>query len=85
MILLGKTYGNLMVDLRATNNKLVARSRHIVTTLTGLSAAESETLLRAKCDGELKTAIVTHLGGITPGEFRQRLERVGGQLRRAET
>ena len=47
MILLGKTYGNLMVDLRATNNKLVARSRRIVTALTGLPEAESETALGA--------------------------------------
>jgi len=82
MILLGKTYGNLMVDLRATNNKLIARSRRIVTALTGLSEAESERLL-AQCDGELKTAIVTHLGGVAPSEARKRLERVGGRLRRA--
>ena len=82
MVLLGKTYGNLMVDLRATNHKLIHRSRRIVTALTGLPEAESERLL-AQCDGELKTAIVAHLGGVAPGEARQRLARVDGQLRRA--
>jgi N-acetylmuramic acid 6-phosphate etherase len=82
MVLLGKTYGNLMVDLRATNTKLVDRSRRIVEALTGLSHPDSEELL-ARCDGELKTAIVSHLGGVSPDEARGRLEQVGGHLRRA--
>jgi N-acetylmuramic acid 6-phosphate etherase len=82
MVLLGKTYGNLMVDLRATNTKLVDRSRRIVVALTNLSDAEAETLL-SQCDGELKTAIVSHLASITPHEARRRLEGAGGHLRRA--
>ncbi len=52
MILLGKTYGNLMVDLRATNSKLVSRTRRIVAELTGLSEASAESLL-AQCGGDL--------------------------------
>jgi len=82
MVLLGKTYGDLMVDLRATNTKLVHRSRRIVAILTGLSEAEAERLL-TQCGGELKTAIVAHLCGTAPDDARQRLERAGGHLRRA--
>jgi N-acetylmuramic acid 6-phosphate etherase len=82
MVLLGKTYGNLMVDLRATSSKLIDRSRRIVTAVTGQPDQQAEALL-AQCDGEVKTAIVSHLCSITPEEARCRLERVGGHLRRA--
>ena len=81
MVLLGKTYGNLMVDLRATNTKLVIRSRRIVSALTDLSESEAEQLL-GRCDGELKTAIVTHLCSVSPDEARRLIERSGGHLRR---
>ena len=81
MVLLGKTYGNLMVDLRATNKKLVARSRRIVCALIDLSESEADRLLQ-RCDGELKTAIVTSLCSVTPDEARRLLERSGGHLRR---
>ncbi len=82
MVLLGKTYGNLMVDLRATNSKLVARSRRIVSELTGLSLAEAEELL-GRCNGEVKTAIVAELRGCEPAEARRRLEAQHGRLREA--
>jgi N-acetylmuramic acid 6-phosphate etherase len=82
MILLGKTYGNLMVDLRATNTKLVARTRRIVAELTGLTEAAAESLLAA-CDGELKTAVVASCRGISPEQARQRLMQHGGHLRGA--
>jgi N-acetylmuramic acid 6-phosphate etherase len=82
MVLLGKTYGNLMVDLRATNTKLVARSRRIVMDLTELSEQQAEELL-ARCDGELKTAIVVHRRSVSPEEARRLLEQAGGHLRRA--
>ena len=82
MVLLGKTYGNLMVDLRATNTKLIERTRHIVMMLTNLSEGEAQRLL-ARCDGELKTAIVAELGSVTPEEARHRLHQAGGHLRRA--
>ena len=58
MVRLGKTYGNLMVDLQASNAKLVARSRRILQQLTDLDADAAEALL-ASCGGELKTAIMT--------------------------
>jgi N-acetylmuramic acid 6-phosphate etherase len=82
MVRLGKTYGNLMVDLRATNVKLVARTRRIVSKLTGLSEAEAETKL-AECQGELKTAIVAVQRNLSPEAARKLLNDVGGQLRAA--
>jgi N-acetylmuramic acid 6-phosphate etherase len=59
MIRLGKTYGNLMVDLRATNNKLVDRSRRIVMEVCGVSRDEAKRLLEA-ADKSVKVAIVMH-------------------------
>jgi len=82
MVLLGKTYGNLMVDLRASNVKLTERTRRIVSELTDLSEAESEKLLK-RCDGELKTAVVAQLCGVSAEEARGRLEGAGGHLRKA--
>jgi N-acetylmuramic acid 6-phosphate etherase len=82
MVLLGKTYGNLMVDLRASNSKLVDRARRILIAITSAAEEEAERLLK-DCDGELKTAIVVRQSGLTPEAARQRLEECGGQLRRA--
>ena len=82
MVLLGKTFGNLMVDLRATNSKLIDRSRRIVMALTDLSEEAAERQL-ARCDGELKTAIVAQLRSVTPEQARRLLEQAGGHLRRA--
>lgn len=82
MIRIGKTYGNLMVDLRATNSKLVARTRRIVAMLTGVSEEEAERLVAA-ADGELKTAVVAKQRGVSPAEARALLAAAGGHLRRA--
>ncbi|MCA9264579.1 MAG: N-acetylmuramic acid 6-phosphate etherase [Planctomycetales bacterium] len=82
MVLLGKTYGNLMVDLRATNSKLSDRARRIVRDLTGLTAGNADALLR-RCDGEVKTAILAHQRGLAPDSARQRLARCQGRLRAA--
>jgi len=82
MVRLGKTYGNLMVDLRASNEKLVGRSLRILQKLTGLNAAEARTVLDA-CGGELKTAIVSHRLGIGAAQARQRVQEAGGRLRSA--
>lgn len=57
MVRIGKTYGNLMVDLRATNEKLVDRSIRILMAFTDLPREEAESVL-STCNGELKTAIV---------------------------
>src|SRR5437660_377037 len=59
MVRLGKCFGNLMVDLRATNTKLEARTNRIVRTITGLGEATAAELLD-RSGGELKTALVAH-------------------------
>jgi N-acetylmuramic acid 6-phosphate etherase len=82
MIRLGKTYGNLMVDLRASNSKLADRARRIVRAVTNLSDNESERLLR-DCGGEVKTAIVSHYTGFTSVEARELLANSHGHLRKA--
>ncbi len=82
MVRIGKTYGNLMVDLRATNEKLTMRSCRIVAELTGVPPLEARRLLD-RCDGEVKTAIVSHLRGVTAQQARQQLSECDGHLRRA--
>lgn len=82
MVRLGKTYGNLMVDLRATNQKLMERSRRIVSMLTGSSDEQAESLLD-RCDGEVKTAIVAQSRHVDAETARRLLKRADGHLRRA--
>jgi N-acetylmuramic acid 6-phosphate etherase len=79
MVQLGKTFGNLMVDLRATNSKLQARTNRIVRELTGVSAEEADELL-AVCGGELKTALVARLAAVGPEEARERLRQAAGRV-----
>jgi N-acetylmuramic acid 6-phosphate etherase len=79
MVLLGKTYGNLMVDLRATNVKLKARSNRIVRHLVGVSAEAADALL-TQSDGELKTALVVGRTGWSAAEARGRLAAAGGRV-----
>lgn len=82
MIRLGKTYSNLMVDVRPTNIKLRQRALRIVAEATGLGWDEAGQLLEA-CEGEVKTAIVAVLADVSPGEARKRLTVSGGYVRRA--
>jgi N-acetylmuramic acid 6-phosphate etherase len=82
MIRLGKTYGNLMVDMRATNTKLADRARRIVRAVTNLSDNESERLLKDS-GGEVKTAIVRHYTGYSSIEARQLLSASQGHLKSA--
>ncbi|MFC9911577.1 N-acetylmuramic acid 6-phosphate etherase [Streptomyces sp. NPDC127197] len=82
MIRLGKTYGNLMVDVRASNEKLRARSRRIVALATGAPDEEIERALAAT-DGEVKAAILTIAGGVDGGTAARLLEESGGHLRAA--
>ena len=63
MIKLGKVYGNLMVDLRAVNNKLRDRSARIVMDVTGLSRRRAQALLD-RAEGRLKAALVMHFHGV---------------------
>jgi N-acetylmuramic acid 6-phosphate etherase len=79
MVRLGKTYGNLMVDLRATNSKLKARTNRIIRHLLGVGTEEAESLL-ARCNGELKTALVVGRTGLGPDEARAQLAAAGGRV-----
>lgn len=82
MIRLGKTYGNLMVDVRASNEKLRARSRRIVALATGASDEEIEAALAAT-DGEVKNAILTILGSVDGPTAADLLAKSHGHLRAA--
>ncbi|WP_052848606.1 N-acetylmuramic acid 6-phosphate etherase [Streptomyces avicenniae] len=82
MIRLGKTYGNLMVDVRSSNEKLRARSRRIVQLATGAADAEIEAALTAT-DGEVKHAILTILGRVDAGTADRLLSESRGHLRAA--
>jgi N-acetylmuramic acid 6-phosphate etherase len=81
MIRLGYVYGNLMVNVQPTNDKLVDRGRRIVSTLTGLSYAESAILLDKA--GAVRTAIVMQKLGVCREEAERRLQAGKGRLRDA--
>ncbi|WP_406444230.1 N-acetylmuramic acid 6-phosphate etherase [Streptomyces sp. NBC_01613] len=82
MIRLGKTYGNLMVDVRASNEKLRARSRRIVALATGASDEEIERALSAT-DGEVKNAILALLADVDGPTAARLLDDSDGHLRAA--
>ncbi|MGW0392333.1 N-acetylmuramic acid 6-phosphate etherase [Streptomyces sp. NPDC003042] len=82
MIRLGKTYGNLMVDVRASNEKLRARSRRIVALATGAPDAEIEAALTAT-GGEVKNAVLVILGGVDGPTAAELLAAAHGHLRAA--
>jgi N-acetylmuramic acid 6-phosphate etherase len=81
MIRIGKTYGNLMVDLRATNLKLTDRSERIVMEVCGGDREQARATLNA-ADGRVKTAIVMRLLGVDRAEAERRLDAAGGVIRR---
>jgi N-acetylmuramic acid 6-phosphate etherase len=82
MVQLGKTYENLMVDLRPGSAKLRDRARRIVSLLGQVDAGEAERLLKA-ADGEGKTAIVMARLRLSAEEARTRIAAERGHLRRA--
>ncbi len=82
MIRLGKTYSNLMVDVQPTNIKLRQRALRMVAEATGLDAPQAAENLSA-CGGEVKTAIVAILAGVSPEVARIRLRETGGYVRKA--
>jgi N-acetylmuramic acid 6-phosphate etherase len=81
MIRLGYVYGNLMVNVQPTNEKLVDRGRRIVSNLTGLSYAESAILLDSA--GAVRTAVVMQRLGVSREEAERRLDLAKGGLRQA--
>ena len=84
MIRLGKTYGNLMVDLRATNNKLLDRSLRIIMELCDLPRERAAQLLH-DAGGRVKTALAMNKLNVDRVEAETRLASVGGVLRRLMT
>lgn len=82
MVKLGKTYGNLMVDVQATNAKLRERAVGIVRDAADVSDAEARSALDA-AGGEVKTAIVALRLGIPAVEARERWAATGGIVRAA--
>ncbi len=77
MVLLGKTYGNLMVDLQAWSDKLTARSRKILMELLQLDFEQADTLLN-DAHGSVKVAIVMHKRHCSYHQATQLLEKHGG-------
>ncbi|HVQ46202.1 MAG TPA: N-acetylmuramic acid 6-phosphate etherase, partial [Gemmatimonadales bacterium] len=80
MIRLGKIYGNLMVDLRAWNDKLIDRSQRIVMETTGLDRGDARAVIDA-AEGSVKTAIVMARRGVSKGEAERLLAQHEGRLR----
>ncbi len=81
MIRLGKTFGNLMVDMRATNVKLKDRSERILMEVCEIKRDQARTLLN-DAGGTVKTAIVMHFLGMSREEAERSLEQHGGVIRR---
>ena len=82
MIRLGKTYKNLMVDVRGTNAKLRARIESIVRIATGAEPDEVQAALEA-AGGDAKVAIVSLIADVDADAARARLEAAGGRVRMA--
>ncbi len=81
MIKLGKTYGNLMVDLQATSEKLVQRSIRVLMTVCDLKYNQARKLLDS-ADGHVKTAIVMHFKDVDKQTARKLLKDSRGHLNR---
>lgn len=80
MIRLGKTYGNLMVDVQPTNEKLRVRAVRIVAEATGMNTESARAAL-TNADGDVKTAIVSTLTGVDTETARQRIVEANGRVR----
>ncbi|EFK4311860.1 TPA: N-acetylmuramic acid 6-phosphate etherase, partial [Escherichia coli] len=80
MIKSGKVFGNLMVDVVATNEKLHVRQVNIVKNATGCNAEQAEAALIA-CERNCKTAIVMVLKNLDAAEAKKRLDQHGGFIR----
>ena len=82
MVKLGKVYGNLMVDVKATNEKLAERALRIVMAAAGCQRKEAEAALR-RAGGQAKLAILIALTGCSPAEGRLQLGMAQGHLAKA--
>lgn len=82
MVALGKTFGNVMVDLQLTNEKLVERARKIVMELGGVDYAKASAVLEA-ADGHVKTALVMTIAVCSRETAEERLNDAKGHVRKA--
>lgn len=80
MVRLGKVYGNLMVDVKVTNQKLAERAQRIVSRVAGIDQAEAARLLEAT-QYEVKPAIVMAVRGVSADEAHALLGASNGMLR----
>ena len=81
MIRLGKVYGNLMVDVSVSNDKLLRRARGLITTITGVNDDQAAELL-TQANNEVKTAVVMQRKGVDAAAARELLAQANGHLRR---
>jgi N-acetylmuramic acid 6-phosphate etherase len=81
MIRLGMVYGNLMVNVQPTNEKLLDRAERIVVELTGLPRERAASLLKEA--GSIKAAVLVHAHGLTREQAETLLRNSHGHLRRA--
>jgi N-acetylmuramic acid 6-phosphate etherase len=81
MIRMGFVYGNLMVNVQATNEKLVDRARRIIATIAGVSYDEASRLLTQ--GGSVRTAVLMHERKLSRAEAETRLAEAQGSLRAA--
>ena len=82
MVRLNKVFGNLMVDVRPTNAKLVRRAIRLIALAAGTDEARAKEAFEA-CDSQVKTAIVSILKAVAPDQARERLAAVQGSVRAA--
>ncbi|MEF1219624.1 N-acetylmuramic acid 6-phosphate etherase, partial [Photobacterium damselae] len=82
MIRTGKVFGNLMVDVEATNAKLIQRQTNIVMQATDCDVAQAEEALSA-CDRHCKTAILMILAGLDAEQAKKQLANHNGFIRSA--
>ena len=81
MIRLGYVYGNLMVNVQPTNEKLADRARRIIASITGVSYEAAARLLDEA--GSVRAAILMQKRGIPRSEAERQLAASKGRLRRA--
>jgi N-acetylmuramic acid 6-phosphate etherase len=82
MVRLGKTYGNLMVDVQARSSKLAGRARRTLSVVTGLDDDKVNELLR-RAHGNVKAAIVMQKTGVSYSQSLDRLAKANGSIREA--
>lgn len=83
MVKIGKTYNNIMVDLQLTNNKLKERAKRIVMEIAEIDYEKAVELL-AETNGNVKTALLMALSGISKTEAEESLRVANGRIKQAE-